>query len=350
MTCPRLCTALLLLAALGAGACSDGQLLPPEVDAPAYTRITAAAEASIGPIGEVEPVLGFEAADAEFPEGVALDKRGNLYVSLAPLGQVLRVTPDGTASVLATLDPAPAGPGALGLVTDPQGNVYVAVASFNPATHGIHVIGPDGGSTRLAGSEAIDFPNGLAMDQHGSLYVTDSSGGAVWRIPSGGTAEPWISDPLLEGNGSFGLGIPIGANGVAVFGDVLWVANTEEGLLVRIPIEPDGSAGSPTVSAEGPELLGLDGLALDVHGRVYGAVNVQNAVLRIDPTDGSTASLVGDGKGLDFPAALAFGTGRGDRKTIFVTNFALLDDPANPTPPGPGVVKLDVGAPGLPTP
>ena len=49
---------------------------------------------------------------------------------------------------------------------------------------------------------------------------------------------------------------------------------------------------------------------------------------------------------LSAPSDMAFGTGMGNRKQIFITNFA-------PPPLGggtPGVVTMDVGVPGRPLP
>ena len=43
------------------------------------------------------------------------------------------------------------------------------------------------------------------------------------------------------------LGFPVGANGVAVWKRDLYVAVTEHGRIVRIPILPDGSAGEAEV-------------------------------------------------------------------------------------------------------
>jgi hypothetical protein len=49
---------------------------------------------------------------------------------------------------------------------------------------------------------------------------------------------------------------------------------------------------------------------------------------------------------LSAPSDLAFGTGMGNRKQIFITNFA-----APPLGGGtPGVVTMDVGVPGRPLP
>jgi hypothetical protein len=50
--------------------------------------------------------------------------------------------------------------------------------------------------------------------------------------------------------------------------------------------------------------------------------------------------------GLDFPASLAFGTGKGERKSLFVTNLAL----GPPEFANPGFAKIDVGQPGMPLP
>ena len=42
--------------------------------------------------------------------------------------------------------------------------------------------------------------------------------------------------------------------------------------------------------AEGPVLFGADGIALDVHGDVFVAVNPQSTLLRVE-SDGSITSL-----------------------------------------------------------
>ena len=64
--------------------------------------------------------IPFDRAD-EYPEGVAVDKVGNVYVSLDDLGEVWKFTPYGEKTVLVAFD----SPGALGLAVDAIGNVYV---------------------------------------------------------------------------------------------------------------------------------------------------------------------------------------------------------------------------------
>src|SRR5919198_139186 len=199
----------------------------------------------------IHTVLAFNPAAGEFPEGIAIDKRGNLYTSLIePVGEVRVLRPGGEQQVVAHFPVSGFGP--LGLAADAAGALYVAVASFDPATEGVS--------------------------------------GAVWRIPPGGSAELWAQSPLLEGNGSAGLGFPIGANGIAFRPGQVIVANTEGGSLVRIPVEPNGSAGTPAVIAQGPDLFGADGVALGVLGNVYVAVNTQSMLLRVSP-GGATTTL-----------------------------------------------------------
>lgn len=291
----------------------------------------------------IQTVVAFDPGAGEFPEGVAVDETGDVYVSLIqPVGEVQVIEPSGERSVFADFDVPGFGP--LGLAVDAPGHLYVAVASFDAATQGVYRVRPDGTSERLAGTGGILFPNGVALDTRGNVYATDSILGAVWRIPPRGTAELWFQDPLLEGTGEAGLGFPIGANGIAVRHNQVIVANTEGARIVRIPVEPDGSPGDPEVFAEGSSLFGADGIALGVHGSVYVAVNPQSTLLRVDG-DGSVTTLATSGDGLDNPASLAFGTGRGDRKSLFVTNFAIFS--ASPTP---ALLEVAVGEPGQPIP
>jgi sugar lactone lactonase YvrE len=291
----------------------------------------------------IHTVLAFNPAAGEFPEGIAIDKRGNLYTSLIePVGEVRVLRPGGEQQVVAHFPVSGFGP--LGLAADAAGALYVAVASFDPATEGVYRIHPDGTSTRLPGTGSILFPNGIALDKRGAIYATDSISGAVWRIPPGGSAELWAQSPLLEGNGSAGLGFPIGANGIAFRPGQVIVANTEGGSLVRIPVEPNGSAGTPAVIAQGPDLFGADGVALGVLGNVYVAVNTQSMLLRVSP-GGATTTLATAADGLENPASLAFGTGMGQRRTLFLTNFAIFS-----ATPHPAVLAAAVGEPGLPLP
>lgn len=306
--------------------------------------------------GQLEAVYSFSAENKELPEGITLDKAGNMYVSLGPplfaggdYGAVWKLSPDGSEA--RSLVEYPAGPAPAGIVTDAPGNLYFAYPNPGTGNGGVYRLTGDGGTEQVPGTENMIIPNGLAFDKQGNLFVSDSVLGAVWRIPADESvpAEIWLQHELLTGcNQDF-----IGANGVAFWKGDLYVANTGRGALIHVPVAADGSPGEPTMVAgnldcESDGLFSMDGIALDVHGNVYALLVIRNELVRIDPTDGSYTVLLTGEDGLWNPASIAFGTGKGDRESIFITNYAVL--PPGSDIFGPAVLKYDVGVPGLPIP
>jgi sugar lactone lactonase YvrE len=313
--------------------------------------------------------IDFDVSSGEVPEGIAFDRNGHLLVGLAPRGEIRRIDSDGLQTSVASLPPPTGGaPGLLGLATTASGDIYAALVTFDPATRGVYRIDSRTGATeRLAGSGAICWPNAFAFDQRGNLYVTESTRvpcgadpaedmGAIWRIPPGGGAEPWVRDAALAGTGALGLGVPIGANGIAFRPGgggpgTLIVANTEAGALLSVRIRPDGSPGAVEMLAQDPRIFPLDGIVMDVHGSIYAMVIGQNTIVKVSG-DGTEFEVVAAGPPLNLPVNAAFGTRGEDRRRLFVTNFFLPPSslPAGFPPPKPGIVVIDAIDPGAPLP
>jgi sugar lactone lactonase YvrE len=209
----------------------------------------------------------------------------------------------------------------------------------------------------VSGSEAIGFPNALTFDPRGNLYVTDSFRGAIWRAPRGGPFSLFVEDGLLAPLPSDPFGSPLpGANGIAFFPpNLLYVANTERGIIARVRIASDGQATSVEPVTAPFAVPTVDGIAMDVHGQIHavlpGFVLVKGSPLvRIDPATGTVTPTVinpVDLSRFDTPLSLAFGSGRWDARTVLVTNGDLQNVPGGP---GPGVVQVDVGVAGFPIP
>ncbi|HZD21897.1 MAG TPA: SMP-30/gluconolactonase/LRE family protein [Acidimicrobiia bacterium] len=315
---------------------------------------------------EFPDLIAFDRDAGEFPEGVAVDKMGNVLVGFdSPRGEVRKFTPTGEESLLIDFG----NPGVLGLAVDAVGNVYAA-RQVQP-NNGVYKVDEDGNAILVPGTDAIVFPNSLAFDNQGNLYITETFSfdppltsfgncgdfglGGIWKVPKGGDAELFLRHDLLTGLciSNPPIPFPIGANGIAFRHGELFVVNTEKAIVVRVPIDARGEAGEPETVATVPDIIPpqpfvpeLDGLALDVHGNMYVPVITQSRIVKIS-ADGSTIETVAtDADGLDFPASLAFGTGRGERQSLFVTNFAI----GPPGGAGPGLVKMDVGEPGQPVP
>ncbi len=297
------------------------------------------------------------------PRGVAVDKVGNVYVSAGEVRQNLeymliwKFTPAGEKSFFAEIGQGTIG----GLAVSANGDLYVAMAAG--LNKGVWRVDREGQKELLPNSDKIFFANGLAFDDRGTLYIAESLSmdsppvpgpGGIWRIPRGGQAELCLRDVLLAGSVVFPLPAPIGANGIVYYHGDLYVTNTAKGTVVRIPIQKDGSVGVPEKWVDLQEVPGSplpgkfpvvmgDGLALDVHGNVYVAVLTRSAVVRINTLDKSQETIaVFPPSLLDFPASLAFGTGKGERTNLFVTNLGATGLV------GPSLVKIDAGMPGRP--
>jgi hypothetical protein len=100
------------------------------------------------------------------------------------LGQIRRISLDGSQSVVATI-PAP-GFGVAGLEVAPRGDVYVAVAAMDlatgqtdPGVRGVYLVTRAGVVSRLPGTEAMVFPNDVTIDERVNVYATDTAGGSV---------------------------------------------------------------------------------------------------------------------------------------------------------------------------
>ena len=324
--------------------------------------------------GEVRPVLEFDFPSS--PEGVAVDKRGNVYVgvrffdfaSLVTRSEIIRIRRNGRVSSFATLpdsagvsaiDPA-AGNGVLGLATDDQGNVYAAFDSRSDATRGVYRLNRRGRNlTRLAGSEGMIFPNYLAFDDDGNLYASDSFGGSIWRFTDAGdddddddddddgmiVGSEWVQDqallePFVPGGGS----LP-GINGIVFFPpNHIYAANTDRGLIARVDIAPNGDAQMPQFVAGVPF---PDGLAVDENGEVYTVIPPAvlfglPGVVRIDRENFGFVPVVFEPTGFDFPLSLAFGRGS-SKRSVLVTNGALFGPGLGA---GPNLLEVGVGVRG----
>ena len=294
-------------------------------------------------------LVQFDRTLGQRPESIAINKTGDIFVTLAPIHTVMKVSLDGTASTFAVLPPGTTQ----GITTDPTGNVYVLLNSALAQTSNVGQlwrISSDGTTQTLVASVpgARDL-NGMAFDHRGNIYIADSFGSNIYRVDRDGAVELWLHDALLTPHPNpTACGIhPFdpGANDVAFQHGVLYVTNSTQATIVRIPVNPDGSAGIPGIFA-GPtcELFAIDGLALDLRGNVYGAVNLQNKIVRVAPDGSITTIAAAPADPLVCPSAIAFETSFGLQKHIYITNFAC-------GPGGtPGVVTMDVGIPGQPLP
>jgi DNA-binding beta-propeller fold protein YncE len=240
-------------------------------------------------------------------------------------------------------------------VFDPDGHLVRAVTiqnssphmlglAFNPVTGALIVCDFGGGKLlkvdpvtgassvfMIAPNAASSGLNALTFDAAGNVYASDSFQGVIWKTgPNGtgtsGTPESWASSALL-GAGS-GLTPPFGANGIEFnhAGTVMYVADTAFHQIIRVPVNADGSAGTPALFTTG--INAPDGIAVDPDDNLWVAANQGDEMIVVDPTGKVIAKLGDFGgisengtvKGLLFPASPAFSK---DGRHLLVTNLAL---------------------------
>jgi sugar lactone lactonase YvrE len=299
----------------------------------------------------LEQVVTFDPALGELPESMTADSHGNLFVSLLG-GFVREIKPDHTVVAIATL-PLPTGGAATGIKIGPDGFIYVGSASFaaDPPAAFVWRVNPRSGEVQqFATLVAEGFPNELLFDDDGNLLVSDPFLGLIWQIDRRGQPSVWFSDPLLAGDPaapaftihSFGVdGLAFDANKKD-----LYIGNVDFGRILIL--SPSGHHGQRlSVLVEDPALKGVDGIALDRRGTLYAAVNTQDRLATVDRR--GRVTILTEGPPLDGPSSFAFGTGRRDRDTLYVANFAINRFLAG-EPASPGVLSLPIAVPGLPLP
>lgn len=156
------------------------------------------------------------------PQGITADAAGNLYVAESASATVRRISPDGAVTTLAGTRAAVgyADGGAAARFNDPsrivadgKGNVYVTDSGNSV----IRRVAPDGTTTTIAGDGtcgsadgrgvAARFcrPRGIALDQHGNLWVADTGNHMLRRIDASGNVTTVAGTPGVcgsrDGNG-----------------------------------------------------------------------------------------------------------------------------------------------------
>ncbi len=277
---------------------------------------------------------GGPATDAQlhFPQGVAIDGAGNLYIADSGNHQIRKVDSAGIISTIAGTgeggfggDGGPASEAQLaaprGVAVDGAGNLYIA----DRQNHRIRKVDSTGTITTVAGGgvgggalgdggPAIETrlirPNGVALDAAGNLYFTESSArirkvdaaGIISTIA--GTGERGFGGdggPATEAQLDFPYGVALDAAGNLYFADQvnnrirkvdsLGVISTIAGTGER----GFGGDGGPAVQAQ---FNWPRGLTMDGAGNLFIADSSNNRIRKVD-SSGVISTIAGPGESGD---------------------------------------------------
>jgi sugar lactone lactonase YvrE len=105
-----------------------------------------------------------------------------------------------------------------------------------------------------------------------------------------------------------------GANGIKIRGGIAYITVSARYLIIRTPIQVDGSAGS--VETIWRDVIG-DDFAFGESGSLYVTTHPAHSLVRIDPS-GKRTTIAGPDQGMVGSTACTFGTAPGDETALYV--------------------------------
>lgn len=247
------------------------------------------------------------------PRGLAIDGSGNIYVADSDNGTIRKITPSGDVTTIAGTAGnfgSNNGNGASAsfafpssVAIDGSGNVYVA-DMFNSTIRKITSAGDVStfagkpavrGSTDATGGNArFNFPEGVAVDTAGNVYVADGSNQTIRKITPAGVVSTLAGSPLQKGaaDGSGSSARFFDPTGLAVGGDgAVYVADRNNNAIRKITsggsVSTLAGAVGGTSSADGigsaARFDGPGGVALDGSGNLYVADTENHTIRKITP-------------------------------------------------------------------
>ena len=263
--------------------------------------------------------IDFVGAELSRPECIIAAPGGTLWIS-DNRGGVTQRTPDGAQTIIGGIGGDPNG-----LAMDRQGNLYIA----NIGDGRLYRLQPDGSHLVLLerfGGKPLGAVNFVYLDHLDRLWLTIST---VTEPRSEAVKQPRPDGYILRRDGGTWRRVAEGfhfTNEVRLdrAGRHLYVAETATGTVTRLPVLADGSLGKREAFGPSPLFPGalIDGITFDAAGNLWVTEISRNALVVIQP-DGTAVTVFEDPAGsvLQVPTSLTFGGA--DLKTAYVGSLRM---------------------------
>ena len=269
-------------------------------------------------------------ARLSYPEGVAVDTYGNIYIADISNSRIRKVNASGIISTVAgdgtfgySGDGGPAtnavlnGPRAVAV--DTLGNIYIAdtsnlVIRMINASGIISTVAGDGtygssGNGGLATKAKFHFPIGIAVNTKGNIYIADDQNYVIQMFTVGGNIS------TVAGTGSAGYN---GDNILATKAQLNWplsiAVDTPGNIYIadyynnRIRMVTESTGNITTIAGNGnagfsgdgdlatkAELNEPGGVAVDTSGNIYFSDSINNRIRMITKSTGNITTIAGSG-------------------------------------------------------
>ncbi len=276
-----------------------------------------------------------------FPEGLAVDSAGDLYIAATSSSLIQEVAGGTITTVAGNGHSAFSGDGGSatsaslfypeGVALDSAGNIYIADSANNrvrKVSNGTITTVAGNGTAGFSGdggpaTSATLTPNGVAVDSAGDLYIADRfsnrirkvSNGTITTVAGNGTAA-FSGDGGLATNASLNLAppgshLPGGlASGIAVdAAGNLYIADSGNNRIREVLVNPffrnpvaegagslsltQASGGKPVTATLNADITTTANSSIAVPGMEYSAsVTAGSSWLSVSPQSGSTPGLI----------------------------------------------------------
>jgi streptogramin lyase len=283
------------------------------------------------------------AARFNVPFGVSLDSATNIYVADSFNSTIRKVTPAGVVTTLAGLAGVPGSADgtnsaarfneANGVAVDTNGNVYVA----DWGNHTIRKVTPVGTNwvvTTLAGKAGhpgllngtgtnaeFDYPNGVAVDTNGNVYVADTANAAIRKVTPAGVVT------TLSTDFSGPAGVAVDTNGNVYVADYYsyTIRKVTSAGVVTILAGLSGVPGSADGTNSAARFNYLRGVAVDSAGNLYVADTYNFTIRKVTPVGASwvVTTLAG------WPGSFGGADGTGSAAGFYYPGGVAVDSAGN---------------------
>ncbi len=253
-------------------------------------------------------------AQFNVPEAIGIDSSGNLFVGDTGNNVIRKITPAGVVTTFAGSTSGTAGSsdgtgtaarfnGLQGLTIDGSNNIWVADSNNNTirkvtSSAVVTTFAGSGtaGSANGTGTAAqFDWPQGVAVDSSGNIWVADTNNNMIRKITPGRVVT------TLAGSGSSGAldGLSTaarfsGPRGLAIdAAGIIYVADSGNNLIRTVDssgyvvtVAGSGSAGETDGTATAATFNFPNDVEVGPDGNIYVTDNVGNKVRRIAPVSG----------------------------------------------------------------